>query len=59
MKQYECPLFEDCDIYFNFITQMFEVISKDGKMLWQDKELIQCAGGYANSLEAEFSRWLF
>jgi hypothetical protein len=31
---------------------MFEVISKDGKMLWQDKELAQCAGGYSNSLEA-------
>ena len=52
MRQYTCPLFEDCDIYFNFITQMFEVISKDGKMLWQHKELAQCANGYSNSLEA-------
>jgi len=52
MKQYQGPLFENCDIYFNFITQMFEIISKDGVVLWQHKELAQCAGGYSNSLEA-------
>jgi hypothetical protein len=52
MKQYQCPLFEDCDIYFNFITQMFEVISKDGKVLHHHPELYLCAQGYEKKLEA-------
>ena len=52
MKLYQCPLFEDCDIYFNYITQLFEVVSKNGDVLFSHKDLAQCAGGYSNSLEA-------
>lgn len=52
MKQYTCPLFEDCDIYFNFITQCFEVVSKTGQVLFSHRELASCAAGYSNSVEA-------